>query len=36
VAETLAYNSLIQSRPEIARLARERGTPRAEQAALFE
>ncbi|MCZ7570813.1 MAG: DUF1156 domain-containing protein [Ardenticatenaceae bacterium] len=35
-AEALAYNSLVQSWPEIARLAREPGMRRAEQAALFE
>ena len=35
-AEALAYNGLVQSWPEIVRLARERGTPKAEQAALFE
>jgi putative DNA methylase len=34
--EALAYNGLVQSWPEIARLAREGGTPRAEQAGLFE
>ncbi|TAH38053.1 MAG: DUF1156 domain-containing protein [Planctomycetota bacterium] len=34
-AEALAYNGLVQSWPEIARLAREGGKPRAEQAALF-
>ena len=34
-AEALAYNGLVQSWPEIARLARERGEPRAEQASLF-
>jgi putative DNA methylase len=33
--EALAYNGLVQSWPEIARLAREGGKPRAEQAALF-
>ena len=31
-AEALAYNGLVQSWPEIARLAREGGKPRAEQA----
>ncbi len=35
-AEALAYNGLVQSWPEIARLAREGGKPKAEQAALFE
>jgi len=35
-AEALAYNGLVQSWPEIIRLAREGGKPRAEQAALFE
>jgi putative DNA methylase len=34
-AEALAYNGLVQSWPEIARLAREGGKPRAEQSALF-
>ena len=34
-AEALAYNGLVQSWPEIARLAREGGQPRAEQGALF-
>ncbi len=34
--EALAYNGLVQSWPEIIRLAREGGQPRAEQAALFE
>jgi len=34
-AEALSYNSLVQSFPEIMRLAREGGRPRAEQAALF-
>jgi putative DNA methylase len=33
--EALAYNGLVQSWPEIVRLAREGGTPKAEQAALF-
>src|SRR5262249_26696922 len=33
--EALSYNALVQSWPEIARLAREGGTPRAEQATLF-
>jgi putative DNA methylase len=33
--EALRYNALVQSWPEIARLAREGGKPRAEQAALF-
>ncbi len=35
-AEALAYNGLVQSWPEIIRLAREGGKPRAEQGALFE
>ena len=35
-AEALAYNGLVQSWPEIARLAREGGKPEAEQAPLFE
>jgi putative DNA methylase len=35
-AEALAYNGLVQSWPEIVRLAREGGAPKAEQAALFE
>ena len=35
--EALSYNGLVQSLPEITRLAREDGAPRvAEQAALFE
>jgi putative DNA methylase len=34
-AEALAYNGLVQSWPEIARLAREGGKPKTEQAALF-
>ena len=34
-AEALAYNGLVQSWPEIARLAREGSEPRAEQGALF-
>jgi len=34
-AEALAYNGLVQSWPEIVRLAREGGQPRAEQAGLF-
>jgi len=33
--EALAYNGLVQSWPEIARLVRERKQPRAEQSALF-
>ncbi len=33
--EALAYNGLVQSWPEIARLAHEGGKPRAEQGALF-
>ncbi|MFO1406550.1 MAG: DUF1156 domain-containing protein [Steroidobacteraceae bacterium] len=35
-AEALAYNGLVQSWPEIVRLAREGGKPRAEQGALFD
>jgi putative DNA methylase len=35
-AEALAYNGLVQSWPEIARLAREGGSRRQEQAGLFE
>ena len=35
-AEALAYNGLVQSWPEIMRLAHEGARPRAEQAALFE
>lgn len=35
-AEALAYNSLVQSWPEITRLAREGGKPQAEQAQLFD
>jgi len=35
-AEALAYNGLVQSWPEIIRLARERGKPITEQGALFE
>ncbi len=34
-AEALAYNGLVQSWPEIVRLAREGGKPRVEQGALF-
>ncbi len=34
-AEALAYNGLVQSWPEITRLAREAGKPTAEQVALF-
>ena len=34
-AEAMAYNALVQSWPEIARLAREGGPPRVEQAGLF-
>jgi putative DNA methylase len=34
-AEALAYNGLVQSWPEITRLAREGGQPRAEQTGLF-
>jgi len=34
-AEALAYNGLVQSWPEIVRLAREGAKPRVEQAALF-
>ena len=35
-AEALAYNGLVQSWPEITRLAREGGVPRATQAGLFD
>ena len=35
-AEALSYNALVQSRPEISRVARERGKPRAEQASPFD
>jgi putative DNA methylase len=35
-AEALAYNGLVQSWPEIARLAREGGKPKTEQGALFD
>lgn len=34
-AEALAYNGLVQSWPEITRLARESGKPKTEQAGLF-
>ncbi len=34
-AEALSYNALVQSFPEIVRLAREGGKPRAEQGGLF-
>ena len=34
-AEALAYNGLVQSWPEIIRLAREGGKPRTEQGGLF-
>jgi putative DNA methylase len=34
-AEALSYNALVQSFPEITRLAREAGEPRSEQAGLF-
>ena len=33
--EALSYNGLVQSWPEITRLARESGTPHAEQGGLF-
>ena len=33
--EAMAYNGLVQSWPEITRLAREGGKPRAEQGGLF-
>jgi putative DNA methylase len=33
--EALSYNALVQSWPEIARLARDGGTPKTEQGALF-
>jgi putative DNA methylase len=35
-AEALSYNGLVQSWPEITRLAREGGKPRAKQATMFE
>ena len=35
-AEALSYNGLVQSRPEITRLAREGGKPRKGQGELFE
>ena len=35
-AEALSYNGLVQSWPEITRLARERGKPRTEQGGLFD
>ena len=35
-AEALSYNGLVQSWPEITRLAREGGKPRTEQAQMFE
>jgi putative DNA methylase len=35
-AEALSYNGLVQSWPEITRLAREGGKPRAEQTTMFE
>ena len=35
-AEALSYNGLVQSRPEITRLAREGGKPQSEQAQMFE
>jgi len=35
-AEVLSYNALVQNWPEIARLARDGGAPRAAQATLFE
>jgi len=34
-AEALAYNGLVQSWPEITRLAREGGKPKSEQGGLF-
>ncbi len=34
--EALSYNGLVQSWPEITRLAREGGKPRAEQATMFD
>jgi len=34
-AEALAYNGLVQSFPEIVRLAREGGKPKSEQGGLF-
>ena len=35
-AEALSYNGLVQSWPEITRLAREGGAPRAAQTGLFD
>lgn len=35
-AEALSYNGLVQSWPEITRMAREGGKPRTEQGGLFE
>ena len=35
-AEALSYNGLVQSWPEISRLAQEAGRPGAEQVGLFE
>jgi putative DNA methylase len=35
-AEALSYNGLVQSWPEITRLARESGKQRAEQTTMFE
>ena len=35
-AEALAYNGLVQSWPEVMRLAHEGGRPKAEQVGLFE
>ena len=35
-AEALSYNGLVQSWPEISRLAREGGKPRIEQGGLYE
>jgi putative DNA methylase len=34
-AEALSYNALVQSFPEITRLAREGGKPKSEQQSLF-
>lgn len=36
LAKALAYNALVQGRPEIMRLAREGGAPRKAQAEMFE
>jgi hypothetical protein len=36
MTDALAYNALVRSWPEITRLAREGGTPRAAQTSLLE